>query len=372
MAERRFAVDAALRISPERGPSDVSPAGPRVTALLTSSEHGAAPGQQRSESELLLALGAAARRLGELDAAQRSVDAASRTALVEDVAALLTDVLACLTALELVTHQKSDEDLSAAAEAETWIGLRSAAAAPQARLEDICFVAGLELSRTLGALVTAGEPEAAATAVEAALRKLYRVLHAVLEGAREKGSAPQESDEQLQRRLTVELESALAVRKLYARFRKSLRRPEGQDRQSVLTALRYAASALASLVASPHYHALRSSDRDLLRQLRDRLLEWAHAGNPTSVGLQLLEDVFTCAELLRGINGRQELRAHDMDLVRELVADATRARSAWLEKLERLVGMDDTLDSLASRLAVTASEAPLIEIMVRLSFLVGA
>jgi hypothetical protein len=334
-------------------------------------EEGPERTEQRSAAVPLKALGEAARRLAELDArhASANADGSLVSALAEDVADLLTDVLSSLTALELAMQEKAERDLSAPVEPETRVCLRSAdASAP--RLEDVCFVAGLELSRSLGGLVVANGAGGVVAAVEIALSKLHRVLHAVLTCARDIAGAPLESEPQLERRLAAELESSLAVRKLYGRFRKSLRRAEAQDRQAVLTALRYAAGALASLVASPHYYALRVSDRELLRRQRERLLEWAHAGNPTSAGLQLLEDIFTCADLLRGVNRRQELRAHDAQLLRELARDTTRDRAAWLAELDRLSGMDDTLDALAAQLAAATGLEPVIAIIVRLSFLI--
>lgn len=137
----------------------------------------------------------------------------------------------------------------------------------------------------------------------------------------------------------------------------------------MLTALRYAAGALATLVASPHYTAIRASDRALLRQQRERLLDFARAGKPTNAGIQLLEDLFTCADLLRDINRRQELRAHDVALMRELVAEAPRERADWLAGLERLAGLDDTLDGLAARLRASADLELACDIVGQLSLL---
>ncbi|HYQ16546.1 MAG TPA: hypothetical protein VEQ58_12335 [Polyangiaceae bacterium] len=339
-----------------------------MNAVRIYDEPGPVETEQRSVAELLQTLSKAAERLAELDARHASADDAAVYALAEDVAALLTDVLSTLTALELAVQAKVEQRLDVAAEVDTRVGLRATSAEP-VRLEDVCFVAGLELSRALGGLVVASGRDSL-LALESAIRKLYRVLHAVLHGARSIAGAPLESDVQLERRLAVELESALAVRRMFGRFRRSLRRAESDERHAVLTALRYAAGALASLVASPHYQALRASDRELLRRQRDRLLEWAHAGNPTSAGLQLLDDIFTSADLLRGVEGRQELRDHDAKLIRELIADTTRDRAAWLVELERLSGMDETLDALTAQLAAASDLGPVVAILVRLSFLI--
>jgi hypothetical protein len=322
----------------------------------------------RSSAELFGELQAAALRLVALDAQRRDAEDDSPPTLAADVSELCRAVLDTLSELEqAVTH--SGNETFADEEQQTWVGVRPARAEP-ARLEDVCFVAGFELTRALKALAEAGDAEASAIASESALRKLRRVLKAVFESGSRSGASPLDAA-LLFPRLGAELSSALSVRQLYARFRHSLRRPENDSREAVLTALRYAAGGLAVISASPHYRAVRVSDRALLRRQRDRLLDWAHAGKPTLAGVQLLEDLFTCADLLRDINRRQELRAHDVELIRELVGDAERGRADWLVKLDRLAGLDDKLDDLTAELRSSPDLGPIIDIIVRLSFLVG-
>ncbi|HEY3493668.1 MAG TPA: hypothetical protein VGK73_03235, partial [Polyangiaceae bacterium] len=131
---------------------------------------------------------------------------------------------------------------------------------------------------------------------------------------------------------------------------RSLRSPADESREGVLAALRYAAGALAALVSEPAYAHVRASDRAPLRRLRERLLVWARHDGSASVGLELLEDVTTTADLLRGINRRQELRAHDLAALRELSQGPREAPSAWLSQLDGLFGLDDALDDLIERL----------------------
>jgi hypothetical protein len=135
-------------------------------------------------------------------------------------------------------------------------------------------------------------------------------------------------------------------------------------------ALRYAAGALAAISASPHYHSVRIADRALLRRQRERLLEWSRAGRTVSAGLEALEDIAICADLLRDISRRQELRAHDTELIRRLLADSNRELWAWLPELERLRGLDDQLDRLVGQARAAYSNDLAVEIVLRLSCLV--
>ena len=212
-------------------------------------------------------------------------------------------------------------------------------------LGDLCFVGSFELLRCLRAVREAQQLDALAMVIEAARRKLARAVRAVLSAARGIPAAEQ-GLQGLGRRLGDELQSALAVRQLYADFRRGLRRAANQDSEGVLTALRYAASSLAALAASPHYAVVRASDRALLRRQRERLLGWAHAGKSARLGLELLEDIMTSADLLRDINQRQELRAHDSALIRLLLEQPPDEHTEWLAQLDRLRGLDDRLDAL--------------------------
>lgn len=316
---------------------------------------------------LLQELEAAVTRLDLLESARLQSDDATVPQLAADAQGLIRDVLALLGALESASQTSGDDGFDDG-EAATWVGLRLGPAEPSL-LPDVCFVAGLELSRALRGLSAATERERVEAAIETALRKLYRALRAVTDASRHFANPSVLRGEPLSRRADSELKAALAVRQLYMRFRQGLRRAQSDERQDVLTALRYAAGALATLAASPHYTEIRVADRALLRQQRERLLDWAHAGKPTNAGVQLLEDIFTCAHLLRDISRRQELRAHDVVLMRELVADEARDRASWLASLGRLSGLDDTLDGLTAQLRASADQNPVIDIIVRLSSL---
>jgi hypothetical protein len=156
------------------------------------------------------------------------------------------------------------------------------------------------------------------------------------------------------------VDSALAVRRLYANFRRRLRRADEETPEGVLSALRYAAGALAILVSSDEYDDVRASDRALLRHLRERILTWGKRQQSLEVGLHLLDDLWTSADLLRDINHRQELRAHDHALIEELLAEPPWDAAAWFERLTGLVGLDDGLDALLGQAQANEPLAPLV------------
>jgi hypothetical protein len=232
----------------------------------------------------------------------------------------------------------------------------------------VCFACSFELNIALRALEHARDYDARLSAVETARRKLYRAIHAIARVAPDTETS--DVRESLEQRGDDELASSLAVRRLYAEFRQNLRRAENDSSDAVLTALRYAAGALATLTASPYYSAVRVSDAALLRNQHARLLEWSRSGKPRAAGLQLLEDISTSASLLRDINRRQELRAHDTELIRGLLTLQPLDRADWLVSLDRLFGLDDSLDRLSAQLRTSPGSDVIAEILARLPALV--
>jgi hypothetical protein len=328
----------------------------------SASLQSAAPNQ----SELLANLASLAQRLGELEAGELDETAALRT--TAEVTRLVQSALTSVTALERLDSVEqsppvSDRDW----EPETWVGVRTASAAPP-RLGDVCFACSFELNIALRSLERARDYDARLAAVETARRKLYRAIHAIAQLTPDTGSPSVRQS--LDQRVDEELSSSLAVRRLYAEFRQNLRRAEDDSSDAVLTALRYAAGALATLTASPHYAAVRVSDAALLRNQHARLLDWSRSGKPRAAGLQLLEDISTSASLLRDINRRQELRTHDTELIRGLLTLQPLERADWLVSLDRLVGLDDVLDRLAAQLRTSPNTDVVVDIVARLSALV--
>jgi hypothetical protein len=212
------------------------------------------------------------------------------------------------------------------------------------RLANVCFAGAFELGRVLRELSAARSLADVLVASETARRKLLRASRAVLDAAQDL-----REDEPAWRFEATDLRAALVVRRLYAGFRRALRRATHDDADAVLTAVRYAGGALATLVAAQAYNEARASDRMLLRRLHQRALAWARHDRDVTTGLQLLDDVWTTADLLRNINRRQELRAHDGATMRLAMRGPGDSPAQWLAQLDALVGIDDELDAAIAR-----------------------
>lgn len=264
---------------------------------------------------------------------------------------------------------RADVLLHSLKRAVSWLRELEDAAVP-VELSDVCFAGLLELSRAAASLSAPQRGEEALVNRETALRKLRRALHAVLDVAEASGALPPGTT--ARRRHQADLGESLAVRRLYAHFRRQLRRPERDCPDAVLAALRYAAGALATLIASPEYAYARLSDRALLRRLQERLLAWARGSRPVDAGLQLLDDVWTSADLLRGVNQRQELRAHDLQLARSLSAELGAEPGGWLARLRALFGLDDRIDAVLDRASAGSQMALVAEARARLLELHGS
>jgi hypothetical protein len=300
--------------------------------------------------------GSAARLVERLCAISERLDAledhwaknalAGSASLCEEVHGLLVVTVELLRALERLDIDGNDD---------TAQGPLDSAAGPMAplvakdgspRVGDLCFGAMLELNRALRALRSADDVDDRLVALETAARKLRRSVRAVADGAHARGLGSAGLGEKLRRRQDSDLRSALAVRRLYAGFRRSLRVATEQTPDGVMTALRYAAGALAALVSDGDYERARVSDRRLLRCLQQRLLVWARGDKELEQGLEILDDICTSADLLREINRRQELRRHDAELLDALLARGSSELAASASCLSPLHGLDDELDGL--------------------------
>jgi len=256
---------------------------------------------------------------------------------------LLEPALDALAALE-----RLDDDAALAAPATDELDPWTAppAAPDAARISDVCFAGRMELRRVLRELAAARDDDARLVAAEAGRRKLCRAVRAVLAAAHDGGA---DDVGEPPRPPAAELASALAIRRLYARFRHDLRRAADDTPQAVLEAVRYAGGALSTLAGKPCYADVRFSDRVVLRRLRERALSWARHDRSVPAGLRLLDDIWTCSDLLRGINRRQELKDHDRTLIPRLLRGPDDDVAAWFAELDSLYGLDDDLDQLFER-----------------------
>jgi len=222
------------------------------------------------------------------------------------------------------------------------------------QVADVCFAARGDLrraERTIhGAHAGGASHDERLAACEGAHRKLRRALGAVL------GALGRASDRSFPvlAELDGEAGSAVAVRRMYAKFRRSLPPCDPGEPASVRRALRYAAVSLAVMVGAGDFSDIRTQDRALLLQLQSRILRWARDGASDGDGVALYRDIVIAADLLRSINLRQELAAHDQRRLGEAAAalaadDPAAALAAARPALRDLDGRDDALDALVER-----------------------
>jgi len=335
-----------------------------LTTLVDLEAEPPPPGESGAAAESVNALCSLAAELMSFDRALSQADEAQLLALAPPLAGAVKRAIALLRTLEHVTRSPQvDTEFELALEQPTWVSKRRSEP-PAPSLSDVCFVGILELGRLSDELLRAESPDDFQVAAETALRKLRRTTHAVLDAARV-GGLPEPPSGQRLRQGAFDLEGTLAVRRLYANLRRDLQRPELES-QTVLMRLRYAAGAMATLVSSVEYATARASDRALLRGLHERILLWAHGRQAEDDGLQLLKDVVTSADLLRGINRRQELRSHDCALIRQLLVEPVVPAAAWLARLAPLYGLDDELDVLVEQTQRAPNAAGIAVVRARL------
>jgi hypothetical protein len=309
-----------------------------------------------------------AKRVDELDSAELGLEARGTQAAAE-VGSLLQRAVQCLQLLEALDMGSNDDDSFGFEVEPTTLAAVPVDGRASPRLADVCFAGAIELNRALQELLRARADDDVLVALETALRKLRRALRAVLDTSLLRRDTEPIDAEQLRWQGAFDLESTLFVRRLYADFRRSLRRPQGETTDAILTALRYAAGGLATLISSPNYGRARVADRHLLRRLQQRLLLWAHGERSVKPGLELLDDVWTCADLLRDISRRQELKVHDLSLLRQLSAGPLDASEQWLGQLAPLYGLDDALDQLVEQQRLKPCHDTVREIQARLAAL---
>lgn len=230
---------------------------------------------------------------------------------------------------------------------------------------DVCFTARGELRRAERPIRHVEAPhEDRLAACEAAHRKLRRALAAVLSAL---GRARNRTFPELAE-MSAAAETAAAVRRMYAKFRRSLPPCDPGMPSSVRRALRYSAVSLAVMVGNSDFGDARTPDRVLILNLQRRILRWARDGASDADGVRLYMDIVTAADLLRSINHRQELAVHDQHMLREAIRaltddDPAAAIAAALPALRAIAGRDDALDALV---AVALRDPPTREIVMAL------
>lgn len=153
-----------------------------------------------------------------------------------------------------------------------------------------------------------------------------------------------------------ELEVSLAVRRTYASVRRRILDAGPPDPEDMHRRFRLIGTELAVLIGRDIYTDLRIHDRLLLRNIQERVLGWLRGGEAalTNDGMRIWQDLAGLLEMLRLVNQRQDLVAHDAARIAELtefLADRAVAADASpdaAEALRSLEGLDDELDCLVA------------------------
>lgn len=286
-------------------------------------------------------------------------DEGLRTQVANPLAAIVTE------AIDVATHLESELETPAGAEDDAELDRafdlmgderQAASIRPPSMHADVlrlCFAVRHELGPVRDQLTSAAAShDQRLVACDRARRKLRRSLVGLGEAlARSAGRAFTVEDE-----LNDNVQVAVAVRYLYVKFREALPEcAEDAGTDEVTRALRRAATALAMLLGDDDFGEVRVADQMLLKSLQRRTLAWGR--NPDRrEGLRLYGDIRSAAELLRAINLRQELQAHDTQLLVQLQDELGRGEDADPAGLQRLAGrmralrgLDDGLDDLLRR-----------------------
>lgn len=147
------------------------------------------------------------------------------------------------------------------------------------------------------------------------------------------------------------LTSSLRVRKVYAWFRRSIDVDSQPRKETIQKALRKVGTRIAALIGKEEYRDLRPDDRVLFSRLQRRILEWLALEFPSyDEGRRLWEDCRAMGDILRQVNLRADLIAHDARLARSLLEELTvfgeteRIGPQLFLRLAPLEGLDDELD----------------------------
>jgi len=209
---------------------------------------------------------------------------------------------------------------------------------------DIAALAGMALQERRG-LLTHVQPCDHWTYLEnceRSLRSLRKSVSVVAAALTRYGQLPVRVD------AAADLDCAIRVRRRYATLGREIARAsaEGLDIQARLRAV---SRSIASLLNCEEYPLMRLGDRRELRMLQFRIQSWLSTDHPSeTIGERTLEEVIAVVSLLRGVNRRSELVAHDVEILAGLAVMTTRGDDVHILRTAAspLFGMDPELDVL--------------------------
>ena len=163
-----------------------------------------------------------------------------------------------------------------------------------------------------------------------------------------------------------ELSRSVETRATYIGYLKDVVGEAEPTTDDIVRRLRLAGVGIAKITGRDIYPNLRVSDRIQFRALQERIMDWlrqANQGGSSHLreGLRLWQDTEAFAQLLRQVNNRAELRAHDFEMITEAIAAceaATAANQNFLDdkavaRVAAVEGLDPELDKL-----INSSRAP--------------
>jgi hypothetical protein len=146
---------------------------------------------------------------------------------------------------------------------------------------------------------------------------------------------------------------SLVVRELAAGLRGDLADISEQGANGLARSLEAAGESLVRLTERTGFGRLRALDRRMARQLHHRIAVWLeHPAPDPEDGTHLWQEVRNFSVLLHDVSRRSELLTHDLavlDEVIDLLAGVNPQEpppGRVLDRLHRLLGLDDELDSL--------------------------
>jgi hypothetical protein len=230
-------------------------------------------------------------------------------------------------------------------------------------LEDACFAARVGIDdarRQLSGTRTVRTERA--LGLLSARRRLYRSLVLTAEALSASGAKHAPSG------VSVELGSALAVRRMLSDFRGGLVSAGGEDPFRIRWALEVAHSELSIFAAHPSFGELPRAARTSLEELRARIAVWSHGDLNPAVGQVLYERVTRISELFTQLNTCAAVLDHDSQTLAELASLLSNEEAPSMlaarvrDLLPALRGLDPTLDRLEINLIFDAQGTlPVIE-----------
>jgi len=296
------------------------------------------------------------RSLENTDESSQARALATCKALAEDTLQLLAELVVLLPDDEALPDDEVLPD-DEASNGEVSIGeaseqLAREPASELEQLQQVTYLARMEIQRVLLRWLSGGTvaPEFLVHQGCSLYRKVWRGVCVVEEAlARARGTSS--TLEQMGSRA-----AALRVRRIYAWFRRSINTDIRARKDNIQRLLRTVGTRIATLVGKDEYAELRPDDRVLFVRLQKRILAWLSSERPTfEEGRRIWEDCRAMADILRQVNLRAELIAHDAALARALndelatLDEGERVSGELLERLLSLEGLDDELDKYLAK-----------------------